>query len=118
MRRPRTFEEVETGEFDWWNEQEEQFEVKPILSVEVVPGLFSDPARCTYTWNITEWRDNIIKIQLFFDDYKYISTSEDPEKIRIIFYSIDHFREYTYGIPVDGGPNPRRHEVLYDNLPE
>ena len=23
MRRPRTFEEVETGEFDWWNEETE-----------------------------------------------------------------------------------------------
>ena len=23
MRRPRTFEEVEIGEFDWWNEKEE-----------------------------------------------------------------------------------------------
>ena len=118
MRRPRTLEEVETGMFEWWNEEKGEFETKPIMEVMVLPGVYSDPEKCSYTWNITEWRDNKLSLQLYFTDYEYISTEEDPEKIRIIFYAIDYFRDYVYGIPVNGGPNPRRHEVLFDILPE
>ena len=88
------------------------------MEVLVIPGIYTDPALCTYTWNITEWRDNKLNIQLYFDNWQLISTFEDPEKIQIIFYGIDFFREYNYGIPVDGGPDKRRHEVLFDLLPE
>ena len=53
-----------------------------------------------------------------YQKFEFISTFEDPEKIRIIFYDEDLFRERDHGIPVNGGPDPRLNEVLFDILPE
>ena len=117
MRRPKTISEVESGTVKWTN----KFgitEEKPILEVKVIPGMYTNPAEVAYRWNITRWEDKDLHIQIWFNNPDSISVNEDPEKIRIVFYGLEHFVSEDYRVPVNGGPDPRVNEVLYANLPE
>ena len=51
----------------------------------VEPGDWSDKHFLNFTWNVTEFTGRFMKIQLYFENAKYVSSQDDPETLVVNF---------------------------------
>ena len=56
-----------------------------VFTVEVIPGIDSEPRNLTFDWYATEMTERELKLQIIFDTAVYISMSGEPETLRITF---------------------------------
>ena len=69
-------------------------ETYPVLEITVVPGEESDPARLTLDWIVVEQTPSFLKIQLYFDDAKYVSANSYPDTLQVIVRDPEMFRGF------------------------
>ena len=69
-----------------------QFQIRPALELHAQPSQGQDPDKLEFTWEIVEFRETEVKIQLYFDLPE--SISEDPlqsDQILVTFWASDFF---------------------------
>jgi len=58
-----------------------EIEQELYLKVLVEHGDWSDKHFLNFTWNVTEFTGRIMKIQLYFENAKYVSSWDEPETL-------------------------------------
>ena len=69
-----------------------QFQIRPALELHAQASEGQDPDKLDFTWEIVEFRETEVKIQLYFDLPE--SISEDPlksDQILVTFWASDFF---------------------------
>ena len=56
-----------------------------VFTVEVMPGIDSEPRNLTFDWYATEMTERELKLQIMFDTAVYVSMNNEPETLRITF---------------------------------
>jgi len=64
----------------------------PVLEIKIEPGEFSDDKRLKFDWIVVEQTPTSIRIQLYFNEAKFISANGDPEILMIMFRDPEMFR--------------------------
>ena len=66
----------------------------PILSLEVMPGKFTDPNRTKFNWTYVDFTPKELVLQLDFEHSSYISSiSGYPDSIRLTIFGFQYFAD-------------------------
>lgn len=65
--------------------------VYPIIQLEVVPGMYSDPAELKFNWSLIDFKQTELLIKLDFANRPYVSSNVPFDKFKVTIYGLDYF---------------------------
>lgn len=66
--------------------------IYPILTIELIPGKFTDPLMAKFNWTVVDFTSKQLTIQLIFENMSKISaTNGYPDSIKLTIYGVQYF---------------------------